>query len=324
MVAAVFDWLTESCCYAAIVNSNATNRIVYVPGKNPKPPVDVYCRQLLRCLKHGVGRADPAVAQAIAAQPEVFTLIAWNYLYYQSFKPLDPDLPWIDALLAKTGPTEEEVQEALSFRRKAAWLLYSFADLFPFLISLLPDPAVKSTVHETARYFENKNGIGTQVRELLKASLRQRFADGSRILLIGHSMGSVIAYDALWELWNEDRNLVSIDCFLTLGSPLGLRFVQKRLLGARHTGAARYPGNIRHWVNIAARGDLTGLESTLLDDFKAMRELGLIKSITDINGGVFNYFRNQEGLNLHRSYGYLVNPRVGEVIANWWKGGDGH
>jgi hypothetical protein len=23
---------------------------------------------------------------------------------------------------------------------------------------------------------------------------------------------------------------------------------------------------------------------------------------------------------VHRSYGYLVNPRVGEVIARWWKG----
>jgi hypothetical protein len=23
---------------------------------------------------------------------------------------------------------------------------------------------------------------------------------------------------------------------------------------------------------------------------------------------------------VHRSYGYLVNPRMGEVIAAWWKG----
>jgi hypothetical protein len=51
-----------------------------------------------------------------------------------------------------------------------------------------------------------------------------------------------------------------------------------------------------------------------------MLELGLIESITDVNGGIFNYFRDEEGLNVHRSYGYLVNPRVGEVIARWWKG----
>jgi hypothetical protein len=51
-----------------------------------------------------------------------------------------------------------------------------------------------------------------------------------------------------------------------------------------------------------------------------MLKLGLIESITDVNGGIFNFFRNEAGLNVHRSYGYLVNPRVGEVIARWWKG----
>jgi hypothetical protein len=24
-------------------------------------------------------------------------------------------------------------------------------------------------------------------------------------------------------------------------------------------------------------------------------------------------------LNCHRSYGYLVNPAVGNIIADWWK-----
>jgi len=37
-------------------------------------------------------------------------------LYYQSYKPLDEDLPWIDILLKQDGPTHEDVREALSFR----------------------------------------------------------------------------------------------------------------------------------------------------------------------------------------------------------------
>lgn len=31
-------------------------------------------------------------------------------------------------------------------------------------------------------------------------------------------------------------------------------------------------------------------------------------------------FRNDAGLNCHRSCGYLVHPRVGEEIARWWRG----
>ena len=147
------------------------------------------------------------------------------------------------------------------------------------------------------------------------------FARDERVLIISHSMGSVIAYDTLWELTHIEKNPGRVDLFLTIGSPLGMRFTQQRLLGTRESGTQRYPGNIRHWVNMASQGDLTALDPTLRDDFKAMLELGVIQSLTDMNGGIFNYFRNDQGLNVHRSYGYLVNPRVGEVIARWWKEG---
>lgn len=297
----------------------ATKRIIFVPGKNPKPPAAEYREQLFRCLVHGVGRADPDAARAIAATPEVFTLISWNALYYGNEKPLGPDRPWIDALLTRTGPTEDEVREALSWRRKAARAMVSVADLLPILIPLLPDPAVKSTIQETERYFANVDGIGGRVRELLKAPLREMLERGERVLLIGHSMGSVIAYDALWELWHTAGRRERIDTFLTTGSPLGMHFAQKRLLGAHERGARKYPGNIRHWFNIAAQGDLAALDATLSDDFSAMRTFGLVEKLSDVDGGIFNYFRNAEGLNVHRSYGYLVNPRVGEVIAKWWR-----
>ena len=298
----------------------STSRIIFVPGKNPKPPEDEHRRQLLRALVRGVERADPAVARELQADPGAFILAGWNRLYYQCVKLLEDDLPWIDALLARTGPTHEDVRDALSWRRKLAWLLYSIADLFPFLIPLLPDQAVKSTVHETARYFRNHGDIGRRVREIVKAPLRELFGQGRRVLLIGHSMGSVIAYDALWELWHEEHNPGRIDLFLTIGSPLGMNFTQRRLLGRGESGARRYPGNIRRWVNVAAQGDLTALDPRMGDDFGPMRELGLVEAIVDINGGIFNYFRNEEGLNVHRSYGYLANPRVGEVIADWWSG----
>ena len=51
------------------VATATTNRIIFVPGKNPKPPVEEHYAQLLRCLVHGVGRADPVAARAIADTP---------------------------------------------------------------------------------------------------------------------------------------------------------------------------------------------------------------------------------------------------------------
>lgn len=297
---------------------SSANRIIYIPGKNPKPPAEEHRREILRSLLAGVDRIDPVAAQAIGREPEVFYLIAWNHLYYQSYRSFREDLPWIDALLKHGAPTPEERREALSFRRRSARFMYNLADLFQFLIPLLPNQAVKNTIQETVRYFKNENGIGEQVRELLKAPLRRMLTRGERVLIIGHSMGSVIAYDALWELTHVEKIPQRVDLFLSLGSPLGMRFTQARLIGTHEQGQRRYPHNIRRWVNVSAHGDLTALDVVLGDDFKPMLKLGLIESITDINRGVFNYFRNDRGLNVHRSYGYLVNPRVGEVIARWW------
>ena len=297
------------------------NKIIFVPGKNPKPSPAEHRALLWRCLLRGLELVDPAAARVIAAQPDCFHLVAWNDIYYGQVKAVDDDLPWIEALCHKNGPDAADVRQALSWRRKRARVLYTLGDYFPALIPLLPDPAVKSAIRETERYFQNQDGIGTRVRELLKAPLRQMFAAGDRILVIGHSMGAVIAYDALWELAHLECHPVKIDLFLTLGSPLGMNFVQERLLGYQGNDGQRFPCNIRHWINVAAHGDLTALDPQVRDDFMPMIEQGCIESIEDRHRGVFNYFRNDKGLNTHRSYGYLVEQHVARAIIAWWQGG---
>lgn len=295
------------------------NKILFVPGKNPKPQPDAHKALLWRCLLRGIELVSPELARDLGAHPDCFQLVAWNAIYYGHIKEVEEDVPWIELLCQKAGPDAADVRHALSWQHKPARFLYTVADLFPALIPLLPDPAVKSTVRETERYFENHEGIGSQVRELIKAPLREMFARGERVLLIGHSMGSVIAYDALWELTHREGNPGKVDLFLTLGSPLGMRFVQDRILG--FSGAAqRFPCNIRHWVNIAAHGDLTALDPEVRNDFLPMLREGCAESIEDRHQGVFNYFRNEKGLNEHRSYGYLVEQHVARTIAAWWSG----
>ena len=80
-----------------------------------------------------------------------------------------------------------------------------------------------------------------------------------------------------------------------------------------------YPDRIRRWINLSAEGDVTALNRNFNESFHAMLEQGLVASIEDHSHGIYNFFRSAEGLNCHRSYGYLVNPAVGSIIADWWK-----
>lgn len=294
------------------------NRIIFVPGKNPKPPPEPHRHQLLRCLLHGVRRIDPDVADAIAAS-DCFSLIAWNGLLYDTQRDIEEDRRWVDRLLLQETYSETDIREARPLKHRLTRAMYQIGDHLPWLIPLIPDRRVKLSIRETEIYFRNHGNIGCRIRNLQKQPLREAAARGDRVLLIGHSMGSVIAYDSLWELDHLEGLRYCVDCFLTIGSPLGMHYVQRRLIGLAHSRPRIYPQNLRRWVNIAARGDLVALDPGLADDFGEMVRSGGVDSITDMNVGVYNYYRDGRGLNVHKSYGYLVNPHVARVITDWWK-----
>jgi len=293
--------------------------IIFVPGKNPKPPPDQHRQLLWRTLLEGVHRVDPALNAELAKAESTFKLIAWNELYYQTHKDISRDLPWIDRLIHQHGPTELDIAEARAWHRRLDQALYNIVDHAPFLLRFLPEP-IRMTAEETRRYFQNINNIASQIRALLKQELRIAVQNRQRVLLIGHSLGSIIAYDTLWELSHLENCQGKVDMFLTLGSPLGMNYVQRRLCGHDFQGAKHYPTMLRHWVNIASVGDVTALDRALADDFRGMLDLELVETIEDHCEGIYNFFRNDQGLNCHRSYGYLVNPVVGKVIADWWQG----
>lgn len=61
------------------------------------------------------------------------------------------------------------------------------------------------------------------------------------------------------------------------------------------------------------------LERDFHQFYKEMLDQKLLLSIEDHSHGIYNYYRSDEWLNCYRSYGYLVNPAVGSIIADWWK-----
>jgi len=293
-------------------------RILYVPGKNLKPPPAAHRELLLRCLLHGIRRIDPEVADEVNAQ-DVFSLVAWNYLYYRQHRDIAQFIPWVDQLLSQEQLQPKDIRHARPMSYWVARFLYQMGDTLPWLIPLIPDNRIKSSIRETEHYFQNTDNIGCRIRELQKVPLREAAERGDKVLLIGHSLGSVIAFDALWELHHLEGITCCVDCFLTIGSPLGMKFVQHRLLCNGKDHPQRFPGNIRTWVNISARGDLVALDPSLQNDFGEMVTRHYVENIDDKHDGIYNYYRDEKGLNVHKSYGYLVNPIVDQMIINWWK-----
>ncbi len=294
-----------------------TPLILYVPGLLPKPEPEVHKEALCRCLLEGVRRADPDVADAIRGSGHGFDAVCWTYDFYGEHRDFELDRHAIEAAMKQPRAGENDIREAASFMRRLTAWIFKLGDLLPFLIPHLATERMELHIRDLLRYVRNSNGIADHVREMLKMPLRAAWESGRPTLLVGHSMGSVIAYDSLWEMTQNDADELVIDLFLTMGSPLGQNYLQKRIKGADRSSADRYPNNIRRWINLAAMGDMTALDPTLADDFGGMLGLGLVESIDD--RPLWNYFRIAGQLNVHAEYGYLVNETLGGIVADWWK-----
>ncbi len=95
---------------------------------------------------------------------------------------------------------------------------------------------------------------------------------GGPFVVIGHSQGAMVTWQALMELGNS----IQVDLFVTLGAPLGLPQVTGELK-KWHGKQLPIPPCVKHWVNIARDGDIVCADQTLGDEYKAAG-----KSVKDI------------------------------------------
>ena len=90
---------------------------------------------------------------------------------------------------------------------------------------------------------------------------------GGPFVVIGHSQGSMVTYQALIELAQE-RPELQVDLFLTIGSPLGLPQVTD-VLHEWHGKTLPIPAAVTRWVNIAQDGDIVCLDQSLADEYSS-------------------------------------------------------
>ncbi|MEL6868194.1 MAG: hypothetical protein AAFO81_00200 [Pseudomonadota bacterium] len=283
----------------------------------PKPAPAQHHDALLRCLVEGLRRVDPPVAERLQAAPDSFVRTSWTYAFYKTYRDIAIDLPGIAQLIAQPAPTTTDVREANAFATRVRRAAYLAIDAVPFLASRLANADMRVTLRDVQRYVTNDNGIADTVRADLEEKLIAAHTAGRPVLLIGHSLGSVIAWDALWGLSRERQHPLQVDVLMTLGSPLGNRVIQRGIKGRSETGVARYPDNIRRWVNCVAIGELTALDRRMRRDYAEMLDAGLVSSIEDYD--VINHYRENGRLLVHSEYGYLVNETTAGLIADWWR-----
>jgi hypothetical protein len=288
--------------------------VIFVPGLSPKPPAEVYRAQLMRVLFAALERVRPRAAHVLVARPDAFVLVAWTHLFYETERDISLDLAGIDRLLTQEA-TAQDRREIASWSRRLDLLVRVVGDAVPVL-SRFANSAIRAQVGDVTRYQRDVGGIGTRVRALLRAALESAWAARERVLLVGHSLGSVICYDTLWDLSREGRADARVDLFVTLGSPLATHVIGRGLRGVGLRGADAYPSNIARWVNLTARADTTALHPRLKPRFREMLELGLVDSIEDY-GDLENRFRGAYGLNTHEAYGYLFQRKLAEIVGDF-------
>jgi hypothetical protein len=253
----------------------------------------------------------------IAANLHCFDIVSWTYDFYQSHRDIALDAEAIEAVIQQPCASPQDIAEASSWKRRLARWTFSAADVMPFLIPHVASERMELHLRDLRRYLLNRNQIAEHTREKLKVPLRAAIEARRPILLIAHSMGSVIAWDSLWQMAHVDRADVNIDLLLTMGSPLGQRYIQRRLQGFGERDERRYPNGISRWINLSAVGDLTAIDPNLADDFAAMVALDIVGSIDDFH--LHNYFRLNGDLNVHAEYGYLANDVTAKIVVDWWR-----
>ena len=174
----------------------------------------------------------------------------------------------------------------------------------------LADAILRKKLPDLAAYYDNesqRNRMRARFSTLLEAH------KDKRIMVIAHSMGSIIAYDVLRSLGRQEAAF-EIDHFVTIGSPLGLPQVKHRI--REEHDLARTPSVVRKWTNFTDRRDLVATDSHLADDYAPNDRDVRVKDDRIINTYQSDP-KNNKGANYHKSYGYLRAPELSEVVRHF-------
>lgn len=201
----------------------------------------------------------------------------------------------LETIAAKIEADDAEQQDAFRALDVEAKIL----PLPPFLRRIITQITTRAFLRDVHEFLFNERR-----RQEMENSLLDRLAaGGGPFIVIGHSQGSMIAYDVLRRL---SKAQCDVRLFLTIGSPLGISEV-KDMLGKWNNNEFRVPDCVTRWVNIADQLDPVAADPKLANEYAA----GPGQSMEDLTVDNLDSPRHP-----HSGTGYLRTSAVQEEVFN--------
>lgn len=319
-------------------------RIIMIHGLASKPPEEDLHDLWVKCLIENVRIEDKSLANEMASSQELFDSVYWADATPHH---IADDASYVKKLTTQVEKViEERKQIKDKFHVGYAEKVNDFfkdrgLDLVKMLAGALTvkDDVMKSFLRETELY-DRDQYIADKMRDPLEKSLRSAWDNGCNIALLAHSMGTFISYDVLWRFSHravheyKKYRKKRVRLFVTMGSPLGEPVVRDLLFAKYHkrSGKRQYPINIDFWHNYSCLGDVVSHQENFGDVFfTPMRKLGIFPNKPKYRAIDYTKLHNpfevvthsgnktREKRNPHKSYGYLVQPRLGTWLCDFLK-----
>jgi hypothetical protein len=296
--------------------------ILGIHGLGNKPPYELLQRWWKQSICEGLS------AIGYPRRFLKFQVVYWaNFIHPQPLNPAETDKenplyledPYIPAKDFSQKFTKRIRKKVLDYLEKQLDKLLLNEDL-SINFSVITDFIIHHFFNDLEVYYtkkregdiQNGSSVNTSIRDQLLQTLKQY--KKKDIMLIAHSMGSIIAYDVL--IQNESD--IEIDTLVTLGSPLGIPIIMKKIMTEQkmeldEDRKLRTPDNIRNkWYNFSDLNDKIALNYDLGDDYGTN-----ISRVQPIDQIVYNNYEIRGERNPHKAYGYLRTPQVSRVIHNF-------
>ncbi len=289
---------------------------ITIHGRSNKPPAHILEDSWLRAINDGRRHVNqPLINKSQFSMAYYADVFYQQPLYFDpepylpkpssSLEPSFPSLPFLPYLpdipsnhspipLAVDEEHLSEMMEQSKWRLDNRFFEPLLSEFGVYrALNYLSKPLLRYWLTDVYRYF-HEPAFALEIEKPL-IRLLQQYRHHS-ITLISHSLGTVIAYNVLQKLAAQRTTQdITIDKWITLGSPLGLASV-KAQLKRNLQGSLAVPENVLAWHNYSDKRDIVCIDGDLADDFA--------KNNAGVRVRDFQVVNAYPG-NPHKSYGYL-------------------
>ncbi|WP_158135098.1 lipase family protein [Photobacterium damselae] len=278
---------------------------IAIHGRSNKPPAHILEDSWLRAINDGRKQTNQSLINKSQFSMAYYADVFYQQPLYFDPEPYLPSLPFLPYLpdIPSNHPPiplavdEDHLSEMMEQNKWRLDNLFFEPLLSEFgvyrALNYLSKPLLRYWLTDVYHYFHDPAFALEIEKPLIR--LLQQYRHHS-ITLISHSLGTVIAYNVLQKLAAQRTTQdITIDKWITLGSPLGLASV-KAQLERNLQGSLAVPDNVSAWHNYSDKRDIVCIDGDLADDF-ARNNAGV--SVQDFQ--IVNAYPG----NPHKSYGYL-------------------